>query len=183
VAEVRAMLGEMDARTAHSRASLDTLEVELARATEELRFVRGGGGDPGPAPRPLPGPVQSGALHRGTPSPERPTVDPGAGESGGLFASRPRAEAYRAFTVGTYNETLEATRARRRTLAWSTVGIAVVISAVLFAVVALGHAPMPPLWLATLPLVWMIPVPLFIGAYRGTHRILREAEWTLPGAR
>ncbi|MCI4317774.1 MAG: hypothetical protein L3J96_04485 [Thermoplasmata archaeon] len=154
--------------------SVATLREELGRASEELAFLRSGPGfDTQPSQRDR------------APRADAPTVRPTktSGRSGGPASATDSRPAYDSFTVSRYNETVGEVRRRRRWLFGSTLALATGISAVLVAVAYLAHEPMPPWWLAGLPLVWMIPVPFFLASFVGTHRMLSTHSLELPEAR
>jgi len=96
--------------------------------------------------------------------------------------SPPRPTQYGGFTVARYNATIGGLKARRRRLAWWTVLLAAGISAVLVALAVLAREPVPSLWLALLPAVWMIPVPFFVISFFSTQRILRRNRLDMTGS-
>ncbi len=83
-------------------------------------------------------------------------------------------EPYRAFTAEKYNRTIAELQGRRRKLVGWTLGCAALISAGLITLTAMYPEPVPALWIAALPAVWMIPIPFFVLSFRGTHRVLRR---------
>lgn len=82
------------------------------------------------------------------------------------------AASYQDYTSDRYDRTVGGLRARRRRILGWTLGLAVGISAALEVLNVLAREPMPALWLAVLPVVWLIPVPFFVLSFRGTQRIL-----------
>ncbi|MGP8072577.1 MAG: hypothetical protein ACLPZM_05560 [Thermoplasmata archaeon] len=88
---------------------------------------------------------------------------------------------YGAFTIARYNSTIGGVKARRRPLAWWTVVLAAGISSVLVYLAFVAHEAMPAIWLAALPVVWMIPVPFFILSFLATQRVLRRNHLDLAG--
>lgn len=163
----------MQQRTQRLGASVATLREELGRATEELAFLRSGSGV-------VPAPPATDAARPSprTARPANPAESPAPPALGPGVAS----PAYGSFTVSRYNATVREVRRRRPTLFVTTLALAAAISAALVTIAYLAREPMPPWWLAVLPLVWMIPVPFFLAAFVGTHRILASQSLELPEA-
>jgi len=161
------------------QGDLATIDRELNRAVEEIHSLWPGGGGSTHAD----GPVNGEPGPSTAPS---PSVGPRGPPSGGVSEgpSSPSVEAptgsFPDFTVARYNETVSALHDRRRSIGWGTVVIAIGISALLFVLTLRADEPVPVIWLAVLPLVWMIPVPFFIAAFRGTQRVLRNNRLELP---
>jgi len=103
------------------------------------------------------------------------TVPPGPGSPATSLSG-----SYPDYTVNRYNQTVSALHDRRRAIAWGTIVIAIGISALLLVLTLRAHEAMPTIWLASLPLVWMVPVPFFVAAFRGTQRVLQENRLELP---
>ena len=165
------------------RENLETIDQELARAREELNFERSGASSDSPETE-------------FDPSKEPPSVHPAAPAQGpkpipAVSPTRkPREDSRRAltgsfpdFTVSRYNETVSSLHARRKSIAWGTVVAATGISALLLVLTLRANEPLPVIWLAVLPLVWMVPVPFFMAAFRGTQRVLRQNRLELPEER
>jgi len=153
------------------RSSLETIDQELGRASSELGFVRAlGWDDTGPhagswrAAAGLPGESTRPETDNLTVTAPSPSLAP---------IPRPTGS-FQDFTVERYNRTVGELHDRRRAVGWGSVVAAVAISAVLLVVTLQAHEPLPPMWLAVLPVVWMVPVPFFVAAFRGTHRVLKE---------
>jgi hypothetical protein len=161
------------------RADLESIDRELDQAYEELTFERGHTWGPVPEASGSNETPGSGALSS-APSPPPVTGDgpfadaPSGSDRPGLTGS------YADFTLGRYNATVSALHSRRRSLAWGTVVAASGISALLLVLTLRAAEPLPPIWLAGLPLVWMVPVPFFMAAFRGTQRILHRNRLELP---
>lgn len=159
------------------KGDLETIHRELGRATDELGFLRSEEAS------------ENGTSDSGLPA----SHGSGDGTYGGVVAMSVAAAspvllpsapttAYASFTVARYNDTVLALHARRRSLAWETVVLAAGISALLFALTLRAHEPLPVIWLAVLPLIWMIPVPFFLAAFLGTQRVLKKNRLELRGA-
>jgi hypothetical protein len=151
------------------KAHLETIDRELGRASAELDFVRA-----------------NGRSEKDLDTPHSPVAaslsPPARAGTEGPPAMAPVTGTYEDFTVARYNYTVSALHRRRRSLGWGTVVVAVGISALLLVLTLRAHEPAPPIWLAGLPLVWMIPVPFFVAAFRGTQRVLKENRLELPEA-
>ena len=162
------------------RTALETMDQELGRASDELDFVRNEAwSEPGPGSRPATVPVPRPSAGSSS------ATDGRAGASTSLVpTSRPlppnATGSFQDFTVARYNRTVEELHARRRATLWVVLVLAAAISAALLFLTLKAHEPVPAVWLAVLPLVWMIPVPFFVVAFRGTHRVLREHRLELP---
>jgi hypothetical protein len=165
------------------REDLETIDRELARAREELDFQLADSSSESPGP-----PVDLPPA----PPPVAPISRPGAGAGRGAkpASQPPRGDPRKSltgsfpdFTVSRYNQTVSALHARQRSIGWGTVVAAVGISALLLVLTLRADEPLPAMWLALLPLVWMVPVPFFLAAFRGTHRVLRQNRMELPEER
>lgn len=134
------------------KEDLETIDRELGHASDELEFVRSNerAGD---------------ALDDELPTETRVSSP---------IPSLPPSGSFPDFTVARYNATVSALHGRRRSLGWGTVVMAVGISALLLILTLRANEPIPATWLAVLPLVWMVPVPFFLAAFRGTQRVLKE---------
>ena len=167
---------EFDRRWRTLQTTISTINRELERANKEMEFVRSMGWTAPPAEPATEGsskspPFETGPPPTSPPVPQRPVVAP-APQVGAV-------PPYGEFTVRRYNETVVDLRSRRRKLLLWTLASAALISAVLVTVTAIYREPTPPLWLAALPIVWMIPVPFFVLSFRGTQRVLRRNHLTL----
>jgi hypothetical protein len=151
------------------KTQLETIDRELGRASAELDFVRANGRSEKDLDTP----------YSHVPAAPSPLA---RGGTEGLSAMSPVTGSYEDFTVARYNHTVSALHGRRRSLGLGTVVVAVGISALLLVLTLRAHEPAPPIWLAGLPLVWMIPVPFFVAAFRGTQRVLKENRLELPEA-
>ena len=156
---------------------INALENEVARANEEMTFIRTGQRDRHPvtgtvSAAPLPS-LRPAPAHRAAPvASYRGVASPRAASSAPpVFAG---------FTASRYNQTIGELKARRRKLAGATLVAAGAISVALVVVTALAAEPLPPVWLAVLPAVWMIPVPFFVLSFRGTQRVLRHNHLEVP---
>jgi hypothetical protein len=140
---------------------IGVLETEVAKANEEMGFIRSSG------------------RTKAAPAPELPRIPVPAARRARAEPSGPSAP-YAAFTADRYNRTIAALKLRRRRLAGWTLLSAGLISLALVTLTALTQEPLPPLWLALLPAVWMIPVPFFLLSFRGTQRVLRHNHLEVP---
>lgn len=96
----------------------------------------------------------------------------------GLEASTPAV--FERFTVDRYNRTIGALKRRHAPLAAVTLLLSAGIGVVLVEVVLHSPPSTPPAWVAALPLVWLVPLPFFLLAFRGTHRVLERNHLDLP---
>ncbi|MCI4345912.1 MAG: hypothetical protein L3K07_04080 [Thermoplasmata archaeon] len=163
------------------RESIDRLEGDLDEAVEELAFIRANDWAPDPHARSRGAGPPPGALTSVSPiaGPDRPagvpqrTRAPPQRPSGGT--------PFEAFTSERYNATVVDLHRRWPRVVWITLGLSAAISLLLEAVILLSREPFPGWWLALLPVIWMLPVPFFVAAFRGTHRVLRESPLRLSG--
>jgi hypothetical protein len=147
------------------RTALATIDQELERASSEIGFLRSDAWEDDAVSWRVPSndsPLGHPVAERAQPPRRSPVPSPRVSGS------------YEEFTLERYNRTVGDLHARRRALGWGTVVAAAAISAVLLFLTLQAREPVPPLWLALLPLVWMIPVPFFVAAFRGTHRVLQR---------
>ena len=160
---------EFGERWERLQSAAERLEREIGNATLESGFLRSA----------------SALGNEATTTSPPPRYNPLAAEVGPGARPAPTHEpsslAYSGFTVARYNSTIGNLKARHRRLAWWTVLIAAVISAILVTLAVLAHEPMPPVWLAILPVVWMIPVPFFVISFFSTQRVLRRNHLDLSG--
>ncbi|MCI4354420.1 MAG: hypothetical protein L3K06_03540 [Thermoplasmata archaeon] len=171
----------IDATWSRIVQTIGTLESEVARANEEMGFIRSG--------RPQ-GPIVASAAALAPAPSIRPTagraplprrVSPPVPAAPGRTGARSNARAvYAGFTADRYNRTIGDLKSRRRRLAGATLAVAGLISLALVTITALVNEPLPPLWLAVLPAIWMIPVPFFVLSFRGTQRVLRHNHLEVP---
>jgi hypothetical protein len=165
--------GQLDrdgARTGVVDRRLEEIHEELGQAARELQFLvaeSGGGFE------------QAGATRSDRPEwDESEDIDSSGSLGGSTMVLAPEgskefpAASFEEFTADRYDRTIRQLKSRRRRLFGWTIGLAVGISASLEALNLLAREPTPPIWLAILPVVWLIPVPFFILSFRGTQRIL-----------
>jgi hypothetical protein len=162
LAAVRRELHLLESRWSTLRESSEELERELGYAAEEIRFLRSR--ELAVSPGPATGSTDDGPR-RTRPSGPDPRAAP--------------AVVFHDFTAERYNRSVSALASRRRALAAWTVGIAAAISGVLVSVALLARESSPPIWLAALPIVWMVPVPFFIVSFVATQRVLRHHQLVL----
>ncbi|MGA8710652.1 MAG: hypothetical protein WB786_05420 [Thermoplasmata archaeon] len=156
------------------RHALALVDREIDRASTELGFIQSNPWDEGagegvswrvPTPHPLSG--EHSVVPPPAPLASKAVIPPDA-------SIPPLTGSFEDFTVERYNRTVSKLHDRRLALGWGTVAAAVAISSSLLWLTLQAHEPVPPIWLAALPLVWMVPVPFFVAAFRGTQRVLRE---------
>lgn len=152
------------------RDAAQLLEEELGNATLEAEFLRSAGPN-----------VPGGALATRSPSGPAPVPLPNARANVRSSSRAPRSAPFAGFTAAQYNRTVSDLRSRRRRLAWWTVGAAAAISGVLVTLQLVAREPMPSIWLALLPIIWMVPVPFFLISFLSTQRLLRRQPLDLPG--
>jgi hypothetical protein len=162
------------------RESIDRIEGDLDKAVEELAFIRSN--EWGDSPPLLDGAGRSGepALVRSNP---RGLPLAGAPASAAAPAGPPppvSTAPFEEFTSERYNRTVGGLRRRWPRVVWITLLLSAAITLALEVVLLLSREPFPALWLALLPVIWMLPVPFFVAAFRGTHRVLRETPLALP---
>ncbi|HYK92860.1 MAG TPA: hypothetical protein VEY07_02305 [Thermoplasmata archaeon] len=182
VRQLRDEVHEVARRAETLSGAVQSLESELGRASDELKFAREHGllgPSTAPAASVEPKPVRIGRRAR------EPEGSPSRLPEGHPLASSgsPRGIRYADFTAARYNQTMTELKQRRRVVAAIALITASVVSALLVAVAFVSHGPEPPVWLEALPGIWMIPVPFFMLGFRGTHRILRRNHFDLPEVR
>ncbi|HXW66731.1 MAG TPA: hypothetical protein VEL82_02475 [Thermoplasmata archaeon] len=155
VSEIGEGLREMDERWHDLHQAAERLEAELGKAAREIDFLHRG---PTPDPADSPGLAASATDARRGPASVR----------------APTAAQYGNFTAERYNRTIDDLKARRRAIVAWTVAIAAGISGVLVALSIIAREPTPPIWLAALPGVWLVPVPFFVVSFLATQRVLRR---------
>ena len=82
-----------------------------------------------------------------------------------------------------YNRTIDALKGRRNKLVVLTLLLSAAIGAFLTLVVLYSPVTNPPLWVAVLPLVWIVPIPFFLLSFRGAHRVVQQNPLHLPEVR
>jgi hypothetical protein len=160
---------ELGGRWERLQSAADILEQEIANATLESGFIHTAQGM-GEEPHALGGasPMTSPALLGGK-------------DATGNLSSAAAPTAFAGFTVLRYNSTIRSLKARRRRLAWWTVAVAAAISVVLVTLSVVAREPMPSMWIAFLPVIWMIPVPFFVISFFSTQRVLRGNHLDMAG--
>jgi hypothetical protein len=156
--QIGAGLRAIDNQWAAIRAEAGRLEQQMDGAAQELEHLRerGGAAPAGPAPQVL-------------------LASPTEVLAARVAARRAPVEApYVEFTADRYRRTVSAVKKRRRSMAVWTIGLAAAISGALLTFTYLAHEAAPPLWIAVLPLVWLIPVPFFFVSFLSTQRIIAQ---------
>ena len=156
------------------------LEAEVKAAHEEMAFIHAAARGWDTLPKELPTQKEPAPMPvpRTAPAPTRPA------RAAAPVAVTPAVSSpapYAGFTADRYNRTIGALKARRLRLAGWTFAVAGLISLALVVVTVTAKESMPPMWLAVLPAVWMIPVPFFVLSFRGTQRVLRHNHLNVPG--
>jgi hypothetical protein len=160
---------EMGERWTHLQGTVADLRRELGNAAREVDFIRSAGAGtpaPGPVSRLSSAPAGSGAV-----------ISPSTAPFDGGTTSPP----YLEFTSTRYNATIDGLKGRRLRLAIWTLVLAALISAALVALALWAREPVPSMWLAVLPAVWMVPVPFFLLSFWGTQRVLRRNHLNVAG--
>lgn len=176
VANARRAAGELDREVSQLQQRWDTvdeglrtLQQELGDATEELAFLRTL--DSPAFDRPAPRDTRSTDRE---PSSERPES-----RATGIATPSPAeapegAPRYAGFTSARYNTAVARLRDRRKRLLVWTLGLGALIAAGLEVANLLSPSATSPLWLAFLPIIWLVPVPFFVLSFRGSQRTLRR---------
>lgn len=163
--QLGAGLRAMDDQWRTLRAEADRLEAQMDGAAQELEFLR-----------------EKGGASPAAPGPQALLSSPSEALAARSAAHRPHVDApYGEFTAERYTRTVRAVKSRRRSMAAWTIGCAVIISGALLTFTYLAHEAAPVLWIALLPLVWLIPVPFFLVSFRATQRIIAQDALDLAG--
>lgn len=129
--------------------AIASVRTELEQAHREFQFLRTGG------------------------SPADETSPPRAATGSPPFSPPlPGTEVFAGFTSARYNRAVGRLQSGRRRLLSLTVIGSAVISGALLTLTLIAREPNPALGLRLLPLVWLVPVPFFLLAFRGTYRLL-----------
>ena len=187
VGEINQQVGDLQRTSATLRQRVAAAETELDRITREYQFVRNRSNSVPPATSSLPAvPLWS----EGEPDPPNPSqpLRGSALSSGSFTAIRAASSAgpppvYEAFTVDRYNRTIDSLKGSRTQLVAWTLLLSALIGIVLVLVVLYSPVVHPPIWVAVLPLVWIVPIPYFLLSFRGTQRVLQRNHLNLPEAR
>jgi hypothetical protein len=155
--ELGAGLRAMSDRWQELQTAAQKLEQQMEGAAQEVEFLREQAGGP-----------TDGSATRG------PLLSASEALAARAASREVPAAPYEAFTAEKYGRTVAAVQKRRRPLAYWTVGFAALISGALLTFTYLAREATPPLWLAVLPLVWLIPVPFFIVSFLATQRIVAQ---------
>ena len=187
VGHVHETVGELQSTSEQLRQRLASVETELDRITREFQFVQERSNAPGPTvPEASTVPPWS-EEDLIPPSPRQP-VDSSDIFSGSFTAIRAAAAdspapVYETFTVDRYNRTIDSLKdSRTKLVAW-TLLLSAAVGIVLVLVVLYSPVVNPPVWIAALPLVWVVPIPYFLLSFRGTHRVLERNHLNLPEAK
>lgn len=187
VGDVDEKVEELQKTSALLRQRVASAETELGRISREYQFLQdrlnaapstgNAGGTAAPWSEDDPAP----------PSPLRASRS--SAISSGSFTAIQAASAdgpapvYESFTVDRYNRTIDSLKDRRTKLVAWTLLLSAVIGIVLVLVVLYSPVVNPPIWVAVLPLVWVVPIPYFVLSFRGSHRVLQRNHLNLPEAK
>jgi hypothetical protein len=164
--ELGAGLRAMDVRWQELRTAAIRLEQQMEGAAQEVEFLRQHAGE-----------VPMGTIPRGPLVSASETLAARAASHG-----PPVGAPFGEFTAERYGRTVASVQKRRRAMAGWTIGLAVLISGALLTFTYLAHEATPPIWLAILPLVWLIPVPFFVVSFLATQRIVAQRSLDLAGS-
>jgi hypothetical protein len=187
VGTIHEKVGELESASTFLRQRVAAAESELDRISREYQFVRGRGRRNGSAASAGPVvPLWSEEEPSATPTlgvPPTPSLSSGSFTAIRAASASPPPPAYERFTVDRYNRTIDSLRASRSTLVVLTLVLSAVVGVALLALVLYSPIVNPPIWVAALPLVWIVPIPYFLLSFRGTHRVLGESHLNLPEAK
>ncbi len=177
-ADLGRALDEIAARSGQLRVTVASLEDELTRASREIQFLRSD--EPAPEPMPLP------ATPVGVRQEQAVRVRPKPARARSLAVAAPeKTEApsskFAQYTTERYNRSVGVLAKQRGKIGTTMIALAAAISAVLLVITYLSHDPTPSVFVAGLPVIWMIPVPFFVVSFRGTQRVLRTNPMHLEG--
>lgn len=187
VGNIDEQVGELQSTSSLLRKRVTAAETELDRISREYQFLR----DRSDAARAAPddGPSVP-PWSEGDPTPPPPSrASEGSSITSGSFTAIRAAAAggpppvYEAFTVDRYNRTIDSMKGNRTKLVIWTLFLSAVIGIVLVLVMLYSPAVNPPIWIAVLPLVWIVPIPYFLLSFRGAQRVLQRNHLNLPEAR
>lgn len=161
-------LAEIESTLMRLRGGLATVRADLTHLDQEHGYLRSRIS------------AEGNTADRSVPTPSLPVRDgPARAEVPAPLGMPPP---YHAFTVARYNRTMNEFKGRRAGLATLTLLLSAGIAALLVTLVLYAPATDPPIWVAALPLVWVVPIPFFLLAFRGTHRVLQRNHLNLPEA-
>lgn len=179
-------VGRLTDTSTQLRQRVAAAQNELDRIAQEYDFLRDRIGLAGSS---VPADASAPLWSEGEVDPSRSSSAGGATMVPGSFpairtsSSDGPPPVYEAYTVDRYNRTIDSfTNGRRKVVVWTLV-LSAAIGAALVLVVLFSPVVHPPVWVAVLPLVWIIPIPYFLLAFRGTQRVLERNRLNLPEAR
>ena len=82
-----------------------------------------------------------------------------------------------------YNRTVNTLKDRHGTVGALTLLLSALIGLILVEIVLNSPVTYPPVWIAALPLVWIVPLPFFLLSFRGTHRVIYRNHLNLGETR
>jgi hypothetical protein len=167
-------LSALNPRAETLSAAIRTIQQELERSAEGL--------DPPPIARSSS--ISTAEVEEKRPTVERATTNSNAGHSTSAESAdiaEPNAP-YRSFTAARYNRTIGGLQARRGHIAAGTLLVSALLSAALLFLTLRAPVSSSTPWVSVLPVVWMVPVPFFVLAFRGTLRMLGRGPLLVPEA-
>ena len=187
VGHIDEQVGELQSTSERLRQRVSAAENELDRITREYQFVRDRSNAAGSAAPdgPWAPPWSEGEPTPPTPSPASETSPVTSGSFTAIRAASRDGPppVYEAFTVERYNRTIDSLKGRRPGLVLWTLILSAVVGVVLVLVVLYSPIVSPPIWIAVLPLVWIVPIPYFLLSFRGAQRVLQRNHLNLPEAK
>ncbi|HYA69846.1 MAG TPA: hypothetical protein VEH28_00565 [Thermoplasmata archaeon] len=187
VGNIEEKVEELQSTSATLRQRVSAAESELDRISQEYVFVRdhsrpaGALGEPS---RPAPSwSEEDPESSRPGWSESIPALSSGSFTAIHAASTSGSPPVYEGFTVDRYNRTINSIKAGRTKLVILTLALSAAVGIALLALVLYSPIVNPPLWVAALPLVWIIPIPYFLLSFRGTQRVLERNHLNLPEVR
>ena len=180
-------LARLDSSLRRLRGHLATVRTDLTRIAQEWQYHQRRAwseeapGSPASLSSERPSVLLATATGQRSPA-AGPARSVAAESSENMDGSPAPTPPYAAFTVARYNRTMTALKGRRARLAAFTLLLSAGISSALVALVLYSPATHPPIWIAALPLVWVVPIPFFLLSFRGAQRVLGHNHLNLPEA-
>jgi len=187
VGRIDEQVGDLETTSASLRQRVAAAESELDRIRSEYYFVRNNGNNGVPSTgngAPSPPWSEDGLTgSRASAGPEEPGLTSGSFTAIRAASAASEGAVYEGFGVDRYNRTIDSVKAGRARLVILTLGLSALIGIVLLVLVLYSPIVNPPIWVAILPLVWIIPIPYFLLSFRGTQRVLTRNHLNLPEAK
>jgi hypothetical protein len=183
VGHIQEKVEELQNTSANLRQRVSAAESEIDRITREYLFVRDQARSNAESSDPLTPSWSEGEPNEGQPSWNEDTPPLASGAFTAIHAAGGTPPVFEAFTVDRYNRTINSVKAGRTKLVALTLVLSAAVGVALLALVLYSPVVYPPLWVAALPLVWIVPIPYFLLSFRGTQRVLERNHLNLPEAR